>query len=137
MSQPTQLDSWLKSFPREETEARGRELERELGSVRDALALHDTLTKSNGSQPDASATGDGPPKSRRDAIRRVLRERGNEPMSSRAIKDTMLERGWLTEDQVNLYYAAVSTMTKKGPHLLRLQDGRYMLPPGKTGGDIA
>lgn len=132
MAQSTQLAAWLKSFPKEETEARARELERELASVRDALALHDTLTKGNGTQPAESATGDDPPKSRRDAIRRVLRERGNEPMSSRAIKDTLLERGWLTEDQVNLYYAAVSTMTKKGPHLLRLQDGRYVLPPSKV-----
>jgi hypothetical protein len=132
MPQTTHLDAWLKEFPRVETEARIRDLEGEITNLRNALSLYDSLVPSNGTQPTGAGTPlDTPPKGRRDAIRRILREGGNQPMSSTEIKDIMRERGWLTPGQENMYYAAVSTMAKKGGHLLRLQDGRYVLPPGK------
>jgi hypothetical protein len=128
MSQPTQLDAWLKDFPKQETEARIRELERELSGLRGAIAMHESLA-TNGTEPPKEIAGE--PSNRPEAIRRVLRDRGNEPASSGEIKRALLEHGWLTEGQLNLYYAAVSTMTKRG-HLLRLQDGRYVLPPSKV-----
>jgi hypothetical protein len=126
MPQPT-LQAWLKEFPRRATEERVAELEGELSSLREALTLHDSLSKPNGSQ---SADEPGAPTGRRDAIRRVLREQRNQPMASGEIKRAMLDRGWMTPEQDNLFYAAISTMAKRG-HLLRLEDGRYMLPPAK------
>jgi hypothetical protein len=133
-SQSNQLEVWLEGFPKEETEAQIRELERELTSLRNALALHESFAKPNGDAPDEDSPTE--PASRPDAIRRVLRERGNEPATSGEVRHALLDRGWLTKDQLNLYYAAMSTMTKR-KHLLRLQDGRYVLPPGRSGGDMS
>lgn len=135
MANPTQLEVWLQGFPREETETRIRELEGELATLRNALALHDTFAaKANGTVLTEPTT-DTPP-NRPEAIRQVLRNRQNEPTAPGVIKDTMIENGWLAGDRrhLKLFYSAMSTMTKRG-HLLRLQDGRYMLPPSKMGGD--
>lgn len=118
---PTQLDIWLKGFPREEAEKRIGELEREIKGLRDALAMHDSF------RPDEP---EGDPESRPAAIRRILREQAPEPMASGAIKDIMLEREWLKPEELKYFYAAMSNMAKKN-RLLRLQDGRYMLPPEK------
>jgi hypothetical protein len=137
MSEPTQIQAWLQGFPKDEIEARVRELDAELASLREALAMYHRLSgpPANGSAPGKGATSE--PRTRRDRIRRVLRDNGNRPMSSGEIKGTMLERGWLTEDEINGFYAAMSTMTNRGGHLLRLQDGRYVLPPDQIGGNVA
>ncbi len=137
MPNPTQLEVWLQGFPRVETESRIRELEAELATLRSALALHDTFAgRANGAAPQAPAR-DAPP-NRPEAIRQVLRDRNNEPTTPGAIKETMIANGWLPDSKqhLKLFYSAMSTMTKRG-HLLRLQDGRYMLPPSKVGGDRA
>ena len=132
MAEPTQLEAWLKDFPREEAEGRIRELERELASWRNALALYDSFQASSNGGPSTEPSPDKPP-NRPAAIRRVLREGGNQPMLPGKVKETMLSHGWLKESQVKLFYSAMSTMTKRG-HLLRLHDGRYMLPQGALGG---
>jgi hypothetical protein len=69
MSDTTALAVWLQGFPKDETEARIRELERELAPLRNAIALHDSFGKPNGDQPHEEAAGD--PANRPDAIRRV------------------------------------------------------------------
>lgn len=129
MPQPTQLDSWLKDFPRGEAEARIRELESELAGLRNALVLYDSLTG------DSSTPPDGRPANRPVAIRRILRERGNEPMLPKEIKDIMLEREWMDPDDLKYFYSAMSNMTKR-KHLLRLKDNRYVLSPRWAGGDV-
>jgi hypothetical protein len=69
MSDTTPLAVWLQGFPKDETEARIRELERELANLRNAIALHDSFGKPNGDQPHEEAAGD--PANGPDAIRRV------------------------------------------------------------------
>jgi hypothetical protein len=109
-------------------------LEGELATLRNALSLHDTFAvRTNGDAPITPAK-DTPP-NRPEAIRQILRDRSNEPTLPGVIKDTLIKNGWLPDDRrhLKLFYSAMSTMTKRG-HLLRLQDGRYMLPPNKSGG---
>jgi hypothetical protein len=121
----SQLAAWLKGFPRAEVEERIGTLELELASLREAVALYDNFSRSNG--PDRGAKEPtGAPQSRPAAIRRALRERGNEPIHPAQIRELLLERGWLVREESKYFYSAMSTMTKRG-HLLRLQDGRYML----------
>jgi len=64
------LETWAKSFPLEEADARIHQLERELARLR---SWRDTFIKAADSGPA------GMPTSRPAAIRRVLREGGNEP----------------------------------------------------------
>lgn len=135
MANPTQFDTWLQRFPREEVEGHIRDLERELSRWRHALALHDSFGgAANGASPE-TPDPDTPP-NRPAAIRRVIREGGNQPMAAGEIKDALIERGWLESDRRTLkrFYSAMSTMTKRG-HLLRLHDSRYMLPQEALGGD--
>jgi hypothetical protein len=134
MSQATQLDAWLKEFPEEETEARIRKLDEELADLRNALSMYRKLARhTNGSKPSRDAVQG--PESRPAAIRQVLRESNNEPMHPADIKSVMLNRGWLKSDQLKYFYSAMSTMTKRG-HLLRLHDGRYMLPRDRMEGQM-
>lgn len=135
MTNPTQLEAWLKGFPKQETEVRIQELEHELTTLRNAVAMHDSLSsRQNGS----AATTDDPdtePANRPDAIRRVLRESGSQ-MAPGSIKATLIERAWLadTEPASKRFYSTLYQMTKRG-HVLRLHDGRYVLPPARAGGD--
>ncbi|HEV2974562.1 MAG TPA: hypothetical protein VGX69_06145 [Solirubrobacteraceae bacterium] len=129
------LGSWVQGFPRERVEARLAEIEEEAAEIRGALALADALggeRARNGSDPAKDADSDRPP-SRPAAIRRVLRDRGNEPMAPSAIKEEMSARGWLEAGEVKLFYSAMSTMYKRG-HILRLSDGGYIL--SKTGAEM-
>src|SRR3954447_25095986 len=109
-TQPTQLEVWLQGFPRDEVEGRIADLERELKAARDALALHDSFAQRNGSAVHNSP--DDPPENRPQAIRRVLREGGNQPMASGQIRAKMVENGWLGEDEQSQkrFYSALSTM---------------------------
>ena len=128
------LGSWVQGFPREQVEARLAEIEGEAAEIRGALALADALggePARNGGDP-SKADSDRPP-SRPAAIRRVLRDRGNEPMTPSAIKGEMLARGWLQESETKLFYSAMSTMHKRG-HILRLSDGGYIL--SKAGAEM-
>jgi hypothetical protein len=120
----TQLDVWLKGFPRIEAEERLAALEAEVATIRNALALADEIGGPNGTQP-ATSDGEMPP-SRPARIRRILRDRSNEPTAVSSMKGEMIERGWLQPREERLFYSALSTMTKR-EHLLRLQDGQYML----------
>jgi hypothetical protein len=129
------VGSWMRGFPRERFEARLAEIEAEAAEIRGALALADALGSDrsrNGTDPAKDADSDRPP-SRPAAIRRVLRDRGNEPMSPSAIKEEMLARGWLEESAIKLFYSAMSTMHKRG-HILRLSDGGYIL--SKAGAEM-
>lgn len=124
MSDTNQFDAWLQGFPRVEAEERLQTLENEAQRIRNALALADAMSGS--SNGDSSEAREDKPKNRPASIRRVLRERGGEPMAPGAIKDELLTRGWLKGSDLRLFYAAMSTMTKRG-HILRLQDGGYIL----------
>lgn len=137
MPAPTQLELWLQGFPRQEAEDRLASLEAEAATLREALALHNRLSRGagvNGSTPASSESKSAPP-NRPESIRQVLRDRNNAPTKPGLIKETMIKNGWLADDSrsMKLFYSAMSTMTKRG-HLLRLQDGRYMLPPERMGG---
>lgn len=133
MATPTQLDTWLREFPRGEVESRIEELEGELARWRDALALHQRLEPSDGARQTTRQT-DAPP-NRPEAIRTVLRLNGNAPMLAGAIKEAMVENDWLEDAPAPLkrFYGSLSTMNRRG-HLLRLQDKRYMLPQDSLGG---
>lgn len=135
MSTPTQmsLDAWVKGFPRQEALDRLAELEAEAAGLREALALYDKLVKPEGDSATPTP-GTWTPPNRPEAIRQVFRDRRNSPAGAGEVKDIMLANGWLadTAGALKLFYSALSTMTKRG-HLLRLQDGRYMLPPDKLG----
>ena len=122
MPETDQLNLWLKGFPKDEAEARIRDLERELASLRQALSLYQSLEETNG-----APSADGKPENRPAAIRRILREQGA-PMSPLAIKREMFRREWMTPEEEGRFYSAMSTMTKRG-HLLRLGDGQYTLAP--------
>src|ERR1035441_6666902 len=95
MTSPTQLEVWLQGFPREDAERRVRELERELTSLRDALALHDSFTSSQNGHATPHDDSDADPANRPDAIRRILRNSGGQPMTPAALKNGLIDRGWL------------------------------------------
>lgn len=128
MADSTQLEVWLQGFPRREVEARVRELESQLAQARNALALHDSFASS---RETASQNGSSvePPANRPAAIRRVLRDNGNQPMKSGEIMATLIDQGWLSDSDQDRkrFYSTLSKMATRG-HVLRLHDRRYMLP---------
>lgn len=133
MSDTTQLEVWLRGFPRGEAEKRLADIEAEAATIRSALTLADSLgrTAQNGSGPEGAAE---PPPNRPAAIRRLLHKHGNLPMAAGELKAEMIENGWLSETQEKLFYSAMSTM-KKRKILLHLQTGEYMLSQKGLGMD--
>lgn len=125
VSDTTQLELWLKDFPREGLETRLAAIEAEAATIRNALALADSLGGAARNGSGSEGVTDTPP-NRPAAIRRVLRRHNNLPLAARELKAEMLENGWLRESQDKLFYSAVSTM-KKRKILLHLQTGEYML----------
>jgi hypothetical protein len=131
---PTQLEAWLGEFPRDEAEARIAHLERELVRWRNALAMHDALTGRNGTVEVKE--GEIPTKPQ--AIQMILRENQNQPMAPGQIRKTMIDKGWLPADRAyqKRFYATMSRLNGEG-RILRLQDGRYVLPPDLLEGAVA
>lgn len=129
---PTQLEAWLDGFPRDEAEARIQHLERELLRWRNALSMYDSLRGTNGSAPTIKE-GERPTKPQ--AIVAILRESNGKPMTPGDIKKNMVESDWLDAGPkpAKRFYATMSRLTAEG-RILRLQDGRYVLPPDLLGG---
>lgn len=75
----SQLELWVQGFPRGEAEERLAALEAEAATIRNALALADSLVPAslNGSGHDTGAS-DAPP-NRPASIRRILRDANNTP----------------------------------------------------------
>ena len=120
------LKGWIKQFPREEAEARVSTLENELAGLKQALALHDSLSGEGGNGSAPPSTGEIPTKPQ--GISMILSE-AKGPMSPGEIMAEMVERGWLPGDPKyrKRFYATLSRMNSED-RVKRLPDRRYVLP---------
>ena len=124
----TDLNKWLKAFPREDVERRIRELEAELMGLHDAIKMHDRLRGDGVSEPPEPIKLTKP-----QAVGFILKEAGR-PLKSGDIRAQMVERGWL-EDSPKATKRFYSTMTrlKSEERIVHRPDGTYELPSAKGG----
>jgi hypothetical protein len=117
----TQLEQWLKEFPRQEVEAKVHQLEAELTRWKNALAIHESLTE------EGRAAGRQTP-TKPQAIATIL-QAADHPLRPGEIVAEMVRQGWLPGDSKakRRFYATMSRLTAED-RITRLSDGRYVLP---------
>jgi len=150
------VDDFLRAYPEEQLRREIEQLEMELLDKREELelvqrwkhlrALEDGSQPDGGHEADAEAEGErqparvesegaDAPATRREAIETVMRERPNHSWKLSELREALVARGWLPDDEASNHRLQVtaSRMAKRR-QLRRPRQGYYRLPPERRDG---